>query len=406
MFPRRARVILHFNQIISKRCNAKNSATDEVKNYPCALYSTRLGYVELPRMLSKSDRKPWVTDINEVKRKARLEKKEKKVVREVTLNPPENGLLVQELIPVAHEVLAARSELFTCISRVADSIPVYYCSVCGEVHVGDPPHKIRTCNVSGSKKNKEHTWASGGIEHILPVVESFHLYDRLGRAVSHNERLQVDQIPAIVELCIQAGVDILEYPTRRREFPVYRVAGRIIDFEKRISKNDLSRKDIDTFGFWEMAKRSNDNGKSSIFPCKDLKGIAVRGMVAWEKMRSGAIELMQKYAVKTCGYCSEIQVGPKGHRVRQCQAFKHQMRDGQHAWQEANIDNLVPPVYVWHVHDSQDTILIDALKRYYGKLPAAVKLFSRAGAQVGAEYSATTWEDVVMPGLDEEKLVV
>ncbi|CAA2967707.1 APO 3, mitochondrial [Olea europaea subsp. europaea] len=270
MFLRRARTILHFNQIISKCCNAKISATNELKNYPCALYSTGLRYVELPRRLSKSDKKPWVTDINEVKRQARLEKKERKVVREVILSPPENGLLVKELIPVAHEVLAARSELFTCISIVADSIPIYSCSVCGEVHVGSPPHQIRTCNVSGSKNNKEHTWASGGIEHILPVVESFHLYDRLGRAVSHNERLQVDRIPAVVELCIQAGVDILEYPTRRREFPVYFVAGRMIDFEKRFSKNDLSRKDIETFGFWEMM-RSNDSRKSSNVPHNDLK---------------------------------------------------------------------------------------------------------------------------------------
>lgn len=104
-------------------------------------------------------------------------------------------------------------------------------------------------------------------------MESFHLYDRLGRAVSHNERLQVDRIPAVVELCIQAGVDILEYPTRRREFPVYFVAGRMIDFEKRFSKNDLSRKDIETFGFWEMMKRSNDSRKSSNVPHNDLKGM-------------------------------------------------------------------------------------------------------------------------------------
>ncbi|KAL0435887.1 UNVERIFIED_CONTAM: APO protein 3, mitochondrial [Sesamum radiatum] len=115
---------------------------------------------------------------------------------------------------------------------------------------------------------------------------------------------------------------------------------------------------------------------------------------------------MQKYAVQTCGYCSEVQVGPKGHRVRQCQAFKHQMRDGQHAWQEATIDDIAPPVYVWHVQDPQNPLLIDALKRYYGKLPALVELFGQAGAEVGQNYWAMMREDVVVPGLDEEKLVV
>lgn len=135
-------------------------------------------------------------------------------------------------------------------------------------------------------------------------------------------------------------------------------------------------------------------------------GFAEKGMEAWEKMRSGAIKLMQKYAVQTCGYCSEVQVGPKGHRVRQCQAFKHQMRDGQHAWQEATIDDLVPPVYVWHVRDYHPVVLLDALKGYYGKLPAVVELFAQAGAKVGESYAGVMREDVVVPELDEEKLVV
>ncbi|KAK6120206.1 hypothetical protein DH2020_046112 [Rehmannia glutinosa] len=278
--------------------------------------------------------------------------------------------------------------------------------VCGNVHVGDPPHKIRTCNVSGSQRNKEHTWERGVVDHVFPVVESFHLYDRLGRAVSHNERLQVDRIPAIVELCIQAGVEIPEYPTRRRDVPVYRVAGRIIDFEKKFPKNDLSKGDINSFGFWEKAKRSDKYQKSLDLPYNDLKGFAEQGMEAFENMRSGIERLMQKYAVQTCGYCSEVQVGPKGHRVRQCQAFKHQMRDGQHAWQEATIDDLFPPVYVWHVSDKHNPLLIDALKRYYGMLPALVELFARAGAGIGENYRGVMREDVVVPTLDEEKLVV
>ncbi|CAN1231703.1 APO protein 3, mitochondrial [Linum perenne] len=265
---------------------------------------------ELPRKLKKSERKPWVTSVNELKRKARLERKEKQSASEQILRPPENGLLVKELIPVAHEVYAARAELLGCVSKVAKSIAVYCCSVCGEVHVGHPPHKIRTCDVTGSLKNKEHSWTQGGIEHIFPLVESFHLYDRLGRAVSHNEQLLVDK-------------------------------------------------------------------------------------------------LMSKYAVHTCGYCPEVQVGRNGHRVRNCQAYKHQMRDGQHGWQEATVDDLVPPVFVWHVRDlcSRQPMAND-LRRYYGMLPAVVELFAQAGAQVGYNYTGLMREDVAVPELDELKLAV
>lgn len=129
-------------------------------------------------------------------------------------------------------------------------------------------------------------------------------------------------------------------------------------------------------------------------------------MEALENLRFGVVRLMQKYAVQTCGYCSEVQVGPKGHRVRQCQAFKHQMRDGQHAWQEATFDDLVSPVYVWHVPNSDNSLLVDALKRYYGKLPALVELFAQAGAEIGEYYRGMMREDVIVPSLDEEKLVV
>lgn len=95
--------------------------------HPCALFSSGLGNVELPRKLKKSERKPWVTSINELKRRARLEKQERKVVQEVTLKPPENGLLVKGLVPVAHEVFAARAVLLSSVSRIAKNIPIHVC---------------------------------------------------------------------------------------------------------------------------------------------------------------------------------------------------------------------------------------------------------------------------------------
>lgn len=144
--------------------------------------------------------------------------------------------------------------------------------MCGEVHVGHPPHKIKSCNVRGSLSSKEHSWIRGGVEHVIPIVESFHLYDRMGRAVSHNEMLEVDRIPAIVELCVQAGVDIPEYPTRRRAFPVYCVAGRIIDFEKRFPKYNSLGEDIDASGFWYKKKRVDEGVNSMQLHSNGIQG--------------------------------------------------------------------------------------------------------------------------------------
>ncbi|XP_062096503.1 APO protein 3, mitochondrial-like [Humulus lupulus] len=369
-------------------------------------YSAGASLTELPQKLKRTERKPLVKTFNELKREARLKRKERDSVNEISLHPPDNGLLVKGLIPVAHKVLAARSELLSCVSRVANSIAIYSCRLCEEVHVGHPPHKIRTCDVPGSLTSKEHTWTRGGVEHVLPVIESFHLYDRIGRAVSHNERLEVDRIPAIVELCVQAGVDMLEHPTRRRTCPVYSVSGRIVDFEKKFPKEESLGEDIHAYGFWERKSLAHHN-KSIEFNFDDLHAIAARGMEAWEAMRYEGSKLMEKYVAHTCGYCSEVQVGPKGHRVRNCQAFKHQMRDGQHAWQAATIDDIVPPVYVWHVKDfKREEPLEHSLSRYYGKLPAVVELFARAGARVDEKYTSLMREDVAVPELDEVKLVV
>ncbi|EPS67067.1 hypothetical protein M569_07708, partial [Genlisea aurea] len=354
------------------------------------VYSRDTDATELPRKLKRYEKKPWVTHVTELKRRSRLEKRERQLIREVPLTPPENGLLVKNLIPVAHEVMDSRSRLLICLSKVSETIPIFLCSLCGDVHVGNPPHKIRTCSVHG--EYKEHVWIRGCSDHLFLEMESFHLYDRLGRAVSHSERLLVDRIPAILELCIQAGVDIPQYPTRRYAYPVYRVAGKTFDFERRIPP-----------------KRSNrvvlQQDKITL-PCSNTKDFAEAGMKEWENLRMGTEKLMRRYAVRTCGYCCEVQVGPKGHRARQCRGFKHQMRDGQHAWQEAVFDDLVRPVYVWHASKRDgNRVLVDRMKKYYGMLPGVVEFFGRGEAEIGGCYEGMMREDVVVPSLDEENLV-
>lgn len=404
MFSRPIQRLIEHREVIPENFR---SSVNRLKALLSTSSSGLAEFAELPRKRQGSERKPLATPINELKRRARMERKMRREVREFTLRPPENGLLVKSLIPVAHEVFDARKVLFACVSRVMESIPIHACRVCGEVHVGMIPHRIRSCDVARSSSTKDHSWVNGGIEHVLPLVESFHLYDRLGRAVSHEERLEVDRIPAIVELCVQAGVDIPEYPTKRRAFPVYNIAGKMIDFEKKFPRDYSSGKDIQPFGFWQWKKRPGDGDTPSFSSNDSIQDIALRGMEAWEKMREGALKLMKKYAVQTCGFCPEVQVGPKGHRARICQAYKHQMRDGQHAWQEATVDDIVPPVHVWHVpYPNDDDLLVDELRRYYGKLPAVVELFAQAGASVGEDYHGPMRKDVALPALDEERLVV
>lgn len=104
-------------------------------------------------------------------------------------------------------------------------------------------------------------------------MNSFHLYDRLGRAVSHEEQLLVDRIPAIMELCIQAGVDIPEYPTKRRVYPIYSIAGKMIDFERKFPRDYSSGKDIKPYGFWAKKKTSEDCSSQSLSSGGSIQGL-------------------------------------------------------------------------------------------------------------------------------------
>lgn len=90
----------------------------------CSTWSISRG---LPRKLKKDERKPWVTNINLLKRMARKERKHRQMVKEKILRPPENGLLIKELVPIAHQLYASRRELFACVARLAKTIPVYTC---------------------------------------------------------------------------------------------------------------------------------------------------------------------------------------------------------------------------------------------------------------------------------------
>lgn len=239
---------------------------------------------------------------------------------------------------------------------------------------------------------------------MISFPKCFHLYDRVGKArVVHDERHSVPRLPAIVELCVQAGVDLETLPTKRRTKPVYSVEGRIMDFESSVD-DDGNKSSID-FDNESQGRKMDRIVENSDGEEGDLREISVRTMDSWFDMISGAKKIMEKYSVWTCGYCPEVQVGPKGHKVRMCKASKHQSRNGLHAWQEATMDDLVGPNYVWHVRDLNGPALDNNLKRYYGKAPAVVELCVHAGAPVPDQYRSMMRLDVVRPEIDEFDLV-
>ncbi|KAH7526437.1 hypothetical protein JRO89_XSUnG0053300 [Xanthoceras sorbifolium] len=279
---------------------------------------------------------------------ARKDKKLAEKGIEKPLEPPKNGLLVPHLIPVAYEVLDSWKILIKGLAQLLHVIPVYGCSECSEVHVAHSGHLIQDCNgPTCGRRRGFHSWVKGSINDVLVPIESYHQFDPFGRRIKHETRFDYDRIPAVVELCIQAGVDIQED------------SSSILDFDT--------------------------DGACGRFPppsLADLPRIAQETVDAYEIVRTGVTKLMQKFTVKACGYCPEVHVGPWGHNVKLCGAFKHQWRDGKHGWQDAIVDEIFPSNYVWHVQDPKGPPLRSALKKFYGKAPAVVEVCMQAGAQI------------------------
>ncbi|XP_057978095.1 APO protein 3, mitochondrial [Malania oleifera] len=384
-------------------------------------------YADVPKpRRRKSERKPYPTPMKLLIRRAKAEREARKAQPcRMLEEPPDNGLLVPELVHVAHRVYQARESLLLGLSKLIEVIPVKRCRFCFEVHIGHVGHEIRTCTGPKSGfRSATHVWRSGGVHDMIYFPKCFHLYDRVGKPrVGHDERFSVQQVTAIVELCIQAGLELEKYPTRRRTKPVYCIEGRIVDFELATQKDDMNRnsyyEDLNLLAESGERAKVEENfdtspdmeylvnlvSQSNNEDINSLRELSILTLESWSEMISGTKKLMKKYIVNTCGYCPEVQVGPKGHKLRMCKASKHQSRNGLHAWQEATIDDLVGPNYVWHVRDPQGPVLANNLKRYYGKAPAAVEVCVQAGAPVPDQYKSMMRLEVVPPDRDEVDLV-
>ena len=139
-------------------------------------------------------------------------------------------------------------------------------------------------------------------------VDAFRLFDRLGRRIPHEERFSIPRIPAVVELCIQAGVDLPEFPTKS-EF-IDADESELPDPVPEVPKTPLLTEIPDS----EIEAPSS---------AEETALLAEETLKAWDKMKGGAKKLMRMYPVRVCGYCPEVHIGPSGHKAQNCGAHKH-----------------------------------------------------------------------------------
>lgn len=242
------------------------------------------------------------------------------------------------------------------------------------------------------------------MDDVFVHVEAFHLFDRLGRRISHAERFTIPRIPAIVELCIQAGVDLPDLPTKRRRKPVIRVGkSEIID----ANEDDLPD-DLNPYAKFKkpIVAEIPDSEITLPLGVEETTALAEETLEKWDTLREGAERLMKKYAVRVCGYCPEVHVGPSGHKAQNCGAYKHQQRNGQHGWQAAVLDDLIPPRYVWHVPHGEVELQRE-LRTFYGQAPAVVEMCVQGGAKIPEKYRPTMRLDIGIPtSLREAEMVV
>ena len=230
-----------------------------------------------------------------------------------------------------------------------------FCRFCPEVHIGEQGHLIQTCRgYKRRSKNQVHEWISGSLNDILVPVEAFHQQKMSQEVIKHQQRFDFDRIPAVIELCLQAGAHLDEE-----------------------NSSSSSWKSESTFSGVEGAKSLSS---------EELMFIATGTLRAWEVLRSGIKRLLLVYPAKVCKHCSEVHIGPSGHKVRHCGVFKYESWRGCHFWKKAEVDDLVPPKIVWRERPQDPPVLVNEGRDFYGHAPAVVDLCTKAGAVAPAKY--------------------
>lgn len=227
---------------------------------------------------------------------------------------------------------------------------MFACRYCPEVYIGEEGHAIRTCGgYRHLAKNQVHKWVKGGLNDILVPVETFHLHSMFQHVIKHQERFDYERVPAVIELSLQAGAD---------------------PYDESISSNSLNLDSVD----------------AESLSAHDLTLVANGTLTAWETLRSGVKRLLMVYPAKVCKYCSEVHVGPSGHKARMCGIFRHEGWRGTHFWKKAEVDDLVPPKVVWFRRPQDPPVLQNEGRNFYGHAPAIVDLCTKAGLIAPPKY--------------------
>ncbi|KAH9607910.1 hypothetical protein KSS87_008481 [Heliosperma pusillum] len=358
---------------------------------------------DLPKYYSRREKKPFPVPIVDLRRAARERLKKSRGQPRKPMPPPKNGLLVKSLIPIAYGVINARTLLINNLKKLLKVVTVQACKYCNEIHVGTIGHPFRSCRGgAASTRRGLHDWTSATIDDILVPIDAYHLYDRLRKRISHNERFSIPRVHAVVELCIQAGVYIPEYPAKRRRKAIIRISkSEFIDADE----SELPDPEPETPKIPILSEIPDSEIVPPSSP-EDIISLAEETLHAWERMRSGANKLMRMYPVRVCGYCPEVHVGASGTKTQNCGAYKHQQRNGQHGWQRAVLDDLIPPRYVWHVPDINGPPMTRELRSFYGQAPAVVEMCVQAGAEAPEQYRSTMRLDIGIPASVEEAEMV
>ncbi|RZC54107.1 hypothetical protein C5167_012962 [Papaver somniferum] len=117
---------------------------------------------------------------------------------------------VNTMLPVAEDVVINRARLFEGVSTLLRHYPIKACKFFPELYIGKEGHLIKTCH--GYRrliKNQVHHWVDGALNDIMVPVEAFHM-TKSPDLIQHDQRFDFDRIPALLELCSQAGADIFD----------------------------------------------------------------------------------------------------------------------------------------------------------------------------------------------------
>lgn len=95
-----------------------------------ATFKKQIAYpqnVDLPPILPRKKKKPYPIPLKKIRQAARDDKKLAQMGIEKPLEPPKNGLIVPDLVPVAYEVLDAWKVLIKGLAQLLHVIPVHGC---------------------------------------------------------------------------------------------------------------------------------------------------------------------------------------------------------------------------------------------------------------------------------------